>query len=194
MGPFAKLYAWMIRVSRHPHADWYLGGISFAESSFFPIPPDVMLAPMVMSRQKDWWRLALLTTITSVLGGLFGYVIGYFLLDAVMPLIVRAGYLEAYDTAVLWFERYGFWAIFIAGFTPVPYKIFTISAGAVQMALVPFMLGSIIGRGGRFFLVAGLVRLLGPSFEKHLLRYVDLIGWLMLVLIVAGFVLWSLQG
>ncbi len=194
MGLFSKLYAWMIRVSRHPHADWYLGGISFAESSFFPIPPDVMLAPMVMSRQREWWRLALLTTITSVLGGLFGYLIGNFLLDAVMPLIERAGYRGAYDTAVSWFAEYGFWAVFAAGFTPIPYKVFTIGAGAVQMALLPFLLGSVVGRGGRFFLVAGLVRLLGPSFEKHLLRYVDRIGWSMLALIVAGFVLWKLQG
>lgn len=194
MGVFSRLYAWMLKVSRHPHAQWYLGGISFAESSFFPIPPDVMLAPMALAQPQRWWRLAALTTATSVLGGLFGYLIGYFLLDTVMPLIERWGYLPAYGTAVRWFEQYGFWAIFIAGFTPVPYKIFTISAGAAHMALLPFLVGSIIGRGGRFFLVAGLVRLLGPSFEKHLLRYVDRIGWLMLALIVAGFALWKLQN
>ncbi|HEY0974774.1 MAG TPA: YqaA family protein [Solimonas sp.] len=191
---FSKLYQWMLRVSRHPHADWYLGGISFAESSFFPIPPDVMLAPMALARPQQWIRLATLTTVTSVLGGLFGYTIGYFLLDAVLPLLASAGYREAYDTAVAWFAEYGFWAIFIAGFTPVPYKIFTICAGAAHMALLPFLIGSIVGRGGRFFLVAGLVRLLGPSFEKHLLRYVDAIGWALLVLIVAGLAIWKLQS
>jgi membrane protein YqaA with SNARE-associated domain len=194
MGIFGRLYEWTLRASRHPHANWYLGGVSFAESSFFPIPPDVMLAPMTLARPRDWWVLALVTTLTSVLGGLFGYVIGAFLLDAALPLVERLGYLPAYERASEWFARYGFWAVFAAGFTPIPYKIFTISAGAAQMALLPFLLGSLIGRGGRFFLVAALMRTLGPRIEPHLRRYVDAIGWAVLVLLALGLLAWQASG
>jgi membrane protein YqaA with SNARE-associated domain len=189
---FARLYDWMMQASRHRHANWYLGAVSVAESSFFPIPPDVMLAPMTLARPGDWMRLAALTTATSVIGGLFGYCIGYFLLDATLPLVERMGYLPAYEKATDWFARYGFWAVFAAGFTPIPYKIFTISAGAAQMALLPFVLGSLIGRGGRFFLVAGLVRALGPRIEPRLRQYVDAIGWTVLVLLALGLLVWQL--
>lgn len=183
---FGPIYDWMIAASRHPHASWYLGAVSVAESSFFPVPPDVMLAPMTLARPREWAFLALLTTLTSVIGGVLGYLIGYFLLDAAMPLIERWGYQPAYETAVRWFAEYGFWAIFVAGFTPIPYKIFTISAGAAQMALLPFLLGSVVGRGGRFFLVAALVRALGPRIEPQLRRYVDVIGWCVLGLVGVG--------
>ncbi|MES0874227.1 YqaA family protein [Sinimarinibacterium thermocellulolyticum] len=190
---FARLYDWTMRASRHRRANWYLGAVSLAESSFFPIPPDVMLAPMTLARPRDWLALAGLTTVTSVIGGLFGYGIGYFLLDASLPLIERLGYLPAYEQATTWFERYGFWAVFAAGFTPIPYKIFTVSAGGAQMALLPFLLGSLIGRGGRFFLVAGLVRVLGPRIEPKLRAYVDAIGWIVLVLLVLGLLIWQVS-
>lgn len=188
---FGRLYDWMMVASRHRHATWYLGAISVAESSFFPVPPDVMLAPMTLARPRDWVFLATLTTLTSVAGGMLGYLIGHYLLDAAMPLIEQWGYLPAYKTAVGWFERYGFWAVFAAGFTPIPYKVFTISAGAAQMALLPFLLGSVVGRGGRFFLVAGLVRALGPRFEAQLAKSVDAIGWSALALLVIGLWLWQ---
>lgn len=188
---FSRLYDGMMRASRHRHADVWLGVVSFAESSFFPIPPDVMLAPMAMARPRQWAWLAAITTVTSVLGGVFGYLLGYLLLDAVLPLIENVGYRPAYDTAVSWFERYGFWAVFVAGFTPIPYKVFTISAGAAGMAFAPFVAGSVIGRGLRFFLVAGLVRALGPAFEKHLLRYVDVLGWALVALIAVAVLLWA---
>jgi membrane protein YqaA with SNARE-associated domain len=190
MRVFSRLYDWMMRASRHPHATWYLGAVSVAESSFFPLPPDIMLAPMTLSRPRDWFFLAALTTLTSVAGGLLGYLIGYFVLDAALPVIERWGYLDTYALAVEWFERYGFWAIFAAGFTPIPYKIFTISAGAVQMGLLPFVLGSLVGRGGRFFLVAALVRALGPRVERHLRQYVDVIGWAVLLLLIVGLWVW----
>ncbi|MFC4251361.1 MAG: YqaA family protein [Sinimarinibacterium flocculans] len=191
MGPFGRLYDWMMRASRHRHANWYLGAVSAAESSFFPIPPDVMLAPMTLARPRDWAFLALLTTAASVLGGLLGYAIGHFLLDAALPLIERLGYLPAYVKVGAWFERYGFWAVFVAGFTPVPYKIFTISAGAAQMGLLPFVVGSLVGRGGRFLLVAGLIRIAGPRIEPTLRRYVDAIGWTVLVLLAVGLLAWQ---
>lgn len=190
MRVFSRLYDWMMSASRHPHASWYLGAVSVAESSFFPLPPDIMLAPMTLSRPRDWLFLAALTTLSSVAGGLLGYLIGYFLLDAALPLIERWGYLDAYAAAVEWFERYGFWAIFAAGFTPIPYKVFTISAGAMHMGLLPFVLGSLVGRGGRFFLVAALVRALGPRIERHPRQYVDVIGWGVLLLLIVGLWVW----
>ncbi len=189
MGPFARLYAWTLAKAVHPHARYWLGGLSAAESIFFPIPPDVMLAPMTLARPPDWWRLALLTTLASVLGGLVGYALGATVQDWVMPWVDRIGQREAFETAVGWFETYGFWAVLLAGITPIPYKVFTVSAGVVHMALLPFVLGSIIGRGLRFFVVAGLVRWAGPTLERHLIGYIDAIGWVMVVAVVA-LVLW----
>lgn len=188
---FEKLYDWMLRVSRHRHAQWYLGATSAAEAMFFPLPPDVMLAPMSLAQPQRWWRFALLTTVTSVGGGVIGYVIGYYLLDMVLPLIDQWGYRHAYDTAERWFSEYGFWAILTAGFTPIPFKVFTISAGAVQMPLLPFLAGSLVGRGARFFLVAGLMRFFGAKIEPHLKRYIDIIGWVSLGLIVVGVWIWK---
>ncbi|MBX3725263.1 MAG: DedA family protein [Xanthomonadales bacterium] len=190
MRVFSALYDRVIRLARHRHAEAWLGGLSFAESSFFPVPPDVMLAPMVLARPERAWRLATLTTVTSVLGGLLGYLIGWFLIDAALPLVERAGYLPAYQRAVDWFGNYGFWAILLAGFTPIPYKVFTIAAGAMGMSLPVFLVGSIAGRGGRFYLVAWLCRMLGPVFETRLLRWIDLIGWSLLALIALGGGLW----
>lgn len=186
---FSRLYTQVLTWSGHRHAPWYLGAMSFAESSFFPIPPDVMLAPMTLAAPRNWWRLALLTTVASVLGGVAGYLIGHFALEAITPFLERWGYQETYETARSWFARWGFWAIFIAGFTPIPYKIFTIAAGAAHMALLPFVIGSVIGRGARFFLVAWLVRTAGPGIEPHLRRYIDTIGWICVVLVVVAYLL-----
>jgi len=184
---FSSLYDRALRWSGHRHAPWYLGGVSFAESSFFPIPPDVLLAPMTLAQPRLWWRYAALTTMASVVGGLLGYVIGYFALEAISPLLERAGYMPAYRAAHAWFDRWGFWAIFVAGFTPIPYKVFTIAAGAAHMPALPFVVGSAIGRGARFFLVAALVRWGGPGIEPHLRRHVDTIGWVSVALIVIAY-------
>jgi len=189
---FSPLYDLALKWSRHPHAERYLAGVSFAESSFFPIPPDVLLAPMALARPERWWRLAAITTVTSVLGGLFGYLIGYVAIEAVTPVLHRVGYWQHFETAHDWFERYGFWAIFVAGFTPIPYKVFTIAAGAAHMGLLPFTLGSLVGRGARFLLVAGLVRWGGAPIEHQIRRYIDGIGWATLVALLAGYVTWSL--
>ena len=194
MGLFSSLYERTLRWSAHPHAERYLAGVSFAESSFFPIPPDVLLAPMTLAQPARWLRLALLTTVASVLGGLAGYLIGRLALEAVTPLLEAAGYWGPFETARAWFDRYGFWAIFAAGFTPIPYKVFTIAAGAAQMPLLPFVIGSAIGRGARFVLVSALVRWGGPMVEQRLRRYVDAIGWATLVLLVVGYLLWRMLG
>lgn len=181
---FSPFYRRAMAWSRHPRAPWYLGIMSFAESSFFPVPPDVMLAPMSLAQPHRAWQFALLTTLTSVAGGLFGYIIGYFAIEALLPWLQVSSYASAYATAVAWFGEWGFWAVFIAGFSPIPYKVFTIAAGALSMALLPFTLASFIGRGARFFLVAGLMKWGGARMEEALHRYVDRLGWATVAVLV----------
>jgi membrane protein YqaA with SNARE-associated domain len=181
---FGPLYDRVLAWAGHRHAPWYLGGLSFAESSFFPVPPDVMLAPMVLARPDGAFRLALLTTLASVAGGLLGYAIGYFALDVVEPWIRAAGYWDGYLRVHGWFEEWGFWAVLAAGFSPIPYKLFTIAAGALSLALPQFVLASLVGRAGRFFLVAWLIRWGGPAMEARLKRHVELLGWLVVGLLV----------
>lgn len=181
-----RLYDAVIRGSKHRHAPWYLAALSFSESSFFPIPPDVMLAPMVLARRDRTWRLAALTTIASVMGGVAGYFIGSFAIAWVQPWLETMGHWAHYLEVQIWFAEWGFWAILLAGFSPIPYKVFTIAAGASSMLLLPFVVASILGRGARFFLVAGLVRLAGPVFEQRILKYIDLMGWVLVALIIVG--------
>lgn len=181
---FRRIYDRVLLWARHRHAPWYLAGLGVAESSFFPVPPDVMLAPMVLARPERAWFLAALTTACSVLGGLIGYLIGAFAFHAAEPVLHQMGYWEAYLQTKEWFDRWGVWVIFVAGFSPIPYKVFTITAGATSMAWPPFVLASLIGRGGRFFLVAGIIRWGGSRMEAGLRRNVDRIGWATVVLLV----------
>lgn len=185
---FSPLYQRAMIWARHRHAPWYLGGLSFAESSFFPIPPDVMLAPMSLANPSRAWWYALLTTVTSVAGGLLGYAIGMLAFDAIEPFLRESRYWGSYQTAVQWFGDWGFWAVLIAGFSPIPYKVFTIAAGALSMALLPFTLASIVGRGARFFLVAGLMAWGGPRMEALLGKYIDRLGWATVVLLAVALV------
>ncbi len=189
---FSTLYDRVLAWSAHRHAERYLAALSFAESSFFPIPPDVMLAPMTLAKPKQGWRYAAVTTIASVLGGIAGYAIGWFAIDAVAPLIERLGYLETYEQATGWFERYGFVAILAAGFSPIPYKIFTIAGGALTMFFPGFVLASLLGRGARFFMVAGIIVFGGPRMEPLLRKYVDRIGWASVILIVVAVAVWQI--
>ncbi|MDV3237483.1 MAG: DedA family protein [Gammaproteobacteria bacterium] len=192
MGLFDGLYQRAMRWARAPRAPWYLAGLSFAESSFFPIPPDVMLAPMSLAQPARAWRFAFITTVASTLGGLFGYAIGYFALDLIEPLIRDTHYWDGYLKARAWFDEWGFWAVFIAGFSPIPYKVFTIAAGSMAMALGPFALASVIGRGARFYLVAGLLAWGGPRMEQTLARYIEWLGWG--VVAVLGLAYFALRG
>ena len=187
-----NLYNYTLRLAGHAKASYYLFALSFAESSFFPIPPDVMLAPMCLASPKKVWRFAFLTTIGSVLGGALGYFIGKFSFEHIEPFIERLGYIIAYQDAVNWFNNWGFWAILIAGFSPIPYKVFTIAAGALNMAFLPFIIGSVIGRGSRFYLLAFLVKLFGNKIDSMLNKYMDRIGWTLLLLVIIGLVLISL--
>lgn len=174
---FSPLFEKALIWSRLPNAPRYLGLLSFAESSFFPVPPDVMLAPMCLATPTKAWRYALITTITSVLGGLFGYVIGVTAFDVIQPHLKASHYWDAFQTAETWFKEYGVWAVFIAGFSPIPYKVFTIAAGALSMSILPFTIASLIGRGGRFFIVAGLMKWGGAKMESKLKQYIDRLGW-----------------
>lgn len=178
----------------HRHAERYLAALSFAESSFFPIPPDFMLAPMALSSPHKAYRYALLTTVCSVLGGIFGYAIGLVALEAVAkPFIVWAGYQHGYETVMQWFGVWGYWAIFIAGFTPIPYKLFTIAAGAFHFPLLPFVLISTMARGGRFFLVSTIIRLGGKKMADKIRLIIDSLGWLLIALFggaLIGYWIW----
>lgn len=184
---FSALYARAMQWSRHPHAPRYLMGLSFAESSFFPVPPDVMLAPMSLASPGKAWYFAALTTAASVLGGLLGYLIGIYAFDLIQPWLQEFGYWDAYLNAKSWFDQWGFWAIFLAGFSPIPYKVFTITAGVIAMALVPFVIASAIGRGARFFLVAALMAWGGERMEAALHRYIDRLGLLLIFVFILAF-------
>jgi membrane protein YqaA with SNARE-associated domain len=184
---FTPLYDKCMVWARHKYAVWYLSGLSFAESSFFPIPPDVMLAPMSMAQPSRAWRYAGVTTLASVLGGLLGYLIGFYAFDLIQPWLQESHYWDKYLHARNWFEEWGFWAILVAGFSPIPYKVFTIAAGTLAMSLPLFVAGSIIGRGGRFFLVAALMAWGGAEMEGKLRVYVERLGWLVIVVAVVAF-------
>lgn len=185
---FQPLYDLALRWARHKHADYYLGGLSFAESMFFPIPPDVMLAPMSLAQPRRAWFFAALTTLASLLGGIAGYTLGFFAFELwVEPFIASTHYAEKLEHTMAWFEQYGVWVVFIAGFSPIPYKIFTISAGALSMAFFPFVIASLLGRGARFFLVAGLMRWGGAPMEAKLREYVEILGWAVVVLAIAAY-------
>ena len=189
-----SLVRWALDKARHPRAPAWLGGISFAESSFFPVPPDVLLAPMVMATPRRSWYLAGLTTVTSAAGGLLGYAIGAGLYDALaQPLIEFYGATAEYERVVAWFGTYGGWAVFLAGLTPIPYKVFTIGAGSLQMALLPFLLASLAGRGLRFFVLAGVIRLGGDTLYRQVERWSPALFWAGLAAL-AGLLLYSLIG
>lgn len=186
---FGPLYERVMRWSRHRHAEWYLGAMSFAESSFFPIPVDVMLAPMCLAKPARWIRFATNATVLSVLGGLAGYAIGLLTFEAIEPWLRESRYWDAYATSRLWFDKYGVWTIFVAGFSPIPYKVFTIAAGVAALNLPGFIVASLIGRGARFFLVAGAVRYAGVKYESDIQRNIERIGWAV-VIIVAIVIAW----
>ena len=182
---FETLYERVLGWARHPHAGRYLGALSFAESSFFPIPPDVMLMPMCLADRQRAWHYALITTVTSLAGGVAGYFIGYFLFDAIEPWLQSTHYWDAYLRGREWFSHYGVWAVLVAGFSPIPYKIFTITAGVAMLNLPAFVVASLLGRGARFFLVAGLVVAGGEKMERLLPQYIERIGWAVVAIAVA---------
>jgi membrane protein YqaA with SNARE-associated domain len=191
---FLRLYDWVIELSAHRRAPSFLAALSFTESSFFPIPPDVMLMPMCLARRARAWHYAALCTLFSVLGGMAGYLIGKLAFSWIEPWLMNSHYADTFLSAVEAFETWGFWYILLAGFTPIPYKVFTISAGVVGMPLLAFIGGSAVGRGGRFFLVAGLIRLGGEKFASRMRQHIDLIGWLTILLALIVFAIIKMDG
>lgn len=187
MGWLKSLYHWTLLQAEKPRALGVLFGMSFAESFFFPIPPDTLLAPIVLARRAWWWLAALICTIGSVVGGLVGYYIGKFAFDALgRPLLSLLGKEGSLDTFEQTFNAFSWQIVFLAGFTPIPYKVFTIASGAFDIALPVFVIASVVSRGGRFFLVALVVALLGPIAKPLIEKY---FGWFTLaagLLVVAG--------
>lgn len=191
MNLFSGLYGLVMQWAQHRYAACWLVLVSFTESCCFLIPPDVMLAPMSLAKPEQAWFYAGLTTIASVLGGLLGYVIGVFAFQTIEPWVLSLGYMNTYQLAQQWFEQWGLWVILLAGFSPIPYKIFTIASGVAGMALLPFVIGSIIGRGMRFFLVAGFMRWGGEPLEAKLHIWIDRIGWATVLLFVIAYFIFS---
>jgi membrane protein YqaA with SNARE-associated domain len=187
MGWLKSLYHWTLQQAEKPRALGVLFAVSFAESSFFPIPPDALLAPIVLARRAWWWLAAAICTLGSVLGGIFGYVIGKFAFNAIgQPLLALLGKQDSLQAFEQTFNAFGWQLVFLAGFTPIPYKVFTIASGAFDVALAVFIIASVVSRGGRFFLVAGIVAVLGPIAKPLIEKY---FGWFTLaagLVIVAG--------
>lgn len=184
-----RLYDWMMRKAADEHAPHVLAGVSFAESSFFPIPPDVMLVPMVLAKPSKAWTYATIATVASVIGGVFGYAIGYFAFEAVgEPILKFYGKAESFHSFTQMFNEYGVWIIIIKGMTPIPYKILTIAAGVAQMSLVPFMLASIVARAMRFFIVSALLYFFGEPIRDFIEKRLTLVTTAFVVLLVGGFI------
>jgi membrane protein YqaA with SNARE-associated domain len=185
-----RLYDWVLHWAAHPHAQSALVLLAFAESSFFPIPPDVLLIAMCLAAPRHSMRYATLTSIGSIAGGIAGYGIGWGVWELVRDVFYRfvPGFSpEVYARVAELYERWNFWVVFTAGFTPIPYKVFTIAAGVTHVNFAVFVLASAISRSARFFLVALLIRAFGPKIMPLVERY---LGWLtvaFVVLLLAGF-------
>lgn len=184
---FEALYNKVLSWSEHRHAPKYLATVSFAEASFFPIPVAVMLLPMCFAKPNRAYKFAALTLIFSVLGGIAGYLLGWGAYGLIEPLI--QGHIAQLENAKVWFSEYGVWIVLMAGFSPVPYKMFTITAGVLTMPFIPFVIASIIGRASQFYLIAFLVSKFGPVMEPKILKYIEWLGWIVVV-ILTGFILW----
>ena len=182
-----SLYDWSMETAKKPYALWALAAVSFAESSFFPIPPDILLIPMVLAARTKAFRIALICTITSVIGGCFGYAIGVFLYDSVaLPLLNFYGYLAKFEEFKAYYNEHGAMIVAFAGFTPFPYKVITIASGATGLDFFIFNLASIISRGARFFLVAALLWKFGEPIRSFIEKRLGLLSFLFFVLLIAG--------
>ncbi|SPT68848.1 SNARE associated Golgi protein [Anaerobiospirillum thomasii] len=197
MNIFSYLYEVCIKLAKHPKAVWFLSINTFIESIFWPIPPDVMLAPMCLAKPNRAFSLATVTVVSSVLGAVCGYYLGYFIYDPYIADIIQwLNYQDSMDTVRNWFTKeYGILMIFVGAFTPIPYKVIAVTSGVVaaesvastssagMLTILNFVLVSFVGRGARFFLVAGIIKFGGERMEHALRRYIDIIGWICVVLI-----------
>src|SRR5215813_13714029 len=184
-----RLYDWVIRLAAHPRALPAMGVISFLESSVFPIPPDVMLVPMVLANRAKAFRIALVCTVSSVLGGLLGYAIGYYFFETLGEWVVRTyGLQQSLAAFRAGFAEYGIWIILIKGLTPIPYKLVTIASGAAHYDLFTFVWASIVTRGARFFILAALLWKYGEPIRDFIEKRFAIVSWAFLIALVGGFV------
>ncbi len=184
-----KLYDWVFKLAKHRQANWALAGVSFAESSFFPIPPDVLLIPMVLAKRNNWIIYASLCLVASILGAFFGYFLGAVLYDSIgAPLLEFYGKADAFSKITDWNNRWGGWGILFAAMTPFPFKVITIFSGFTHISLIQFTIVSIIGRGVRFFLVAGLVYKYGEPIREFIEKRLGLMFTIGMVALIGGFV------
>ena len=192
---FQPLYERALRYAGHRLAERYLALLSFVEAIIFPVMPEVMLGPMVLAKPQRWARYATVSLAFSLLGALVGYALGHFAFEAVRPLLGALGWLERIDAQVAELSAIvkqspwmAFWALVVAGFLPIPLKIFTWASGIVGVPLLPFIASMVVGRGKRVYLLAGVIRLLGPRAEAMLHRWIEWIGWMLIALIVLAVV------
>ena len=184
-----QFYDRMLKFASHRHAPAYLAGVSFTEAILVPIPPDLLLIPMALAKKSHAWRFAFLTTLSSVLGGLVGYLIGMFLYDSVGRSVIEFYALDGYFSSMAeWYADYGIWVVLVSGFLPIPYKVFTIASGVFAMAVIPFLVGSIIGRATRFYAVSAICYLLGDAVYKIMKRYTGPAMVILSLLLVLVFV------
>src|SRR6056297_3283909 len=185
-----RLYLWTMSLADHPRALWVLACVAFIESSVFPIPPDVLMIPMVLARPDRAWLIALVATVSSVLGGMLGYAIGYFFYESIgQPILESLGKADSMAAFNDRFNGVGFWAVLVAGITPFPYKVITIMSGWTAMPLATFIVTSILARSLRFFVVAGLLRVFGAPIRNFIEKYLGWVFALFVVLLIGGFIL-----
>ena len=188
-GLLRKLYDWVLSWAHKKYSSFALFILAFAESSFFPIPPDVLQIALSVSKPKKSFFYALVSSVGSVLGGIFGYFIGLFLFDSIGNLIINAlGYQSQFPSVGNLYKSYAFLAILTAAFTPIPYKVFTIAAGFWQVSLISLIAASIIGRSARFFLVGSLIYFFGPKIKEFIDKYFNLLTTIFFILLVGGFI------
>lgn len=182
-----NMYNWVVGWAEKPQAEKALAGISFAESSFFPIPPDPLVIAMVTARPKKYIRIASICTVGSVLGGIAGYLIGMFLFETVGRWVIDTyGLQKEFVSIGELYAAHAFLAILIGGFTPIPYKLVAIAAGVFAINFPIFFIASILSRGGRFFLVATLMHHFGKRYKDKIEQYIDGLGFLFILLVIAG--------
>ena len=185
-----KIYDYMLHLSAGSMAMYALFAISFIESSFFPIPPDVMIIPMVLAAPKKAWHIAMVATVASVIGGYFGYAIGAWGYNLIAePLLRFYGYLDKFEEFKGYYNEYGAWIVFVGGVTPFPYKVITITSGAVDLNLFVFGICSVLARGGRFFLLAWLLKKYGAPIKHFIDKHLGLLSILFVILLIGGFYL-----
>jgi len=190
MNLIRKLYDWTLKKSSHPKAAWFLSIVSFIESSFFPIPPDIILIPLILANRLKAWIYAFVCTVSSVLGGILGYLIGYFFYNSIGLFIINYYSLsDLFNSFELNYNAYGFWIVLGAGFTPFPFKFITIASGFFGLNLILFILVSFLARGLRFFLIAFLLRIFGNFILKYIDKYFNMLVIIFFIILFGSFLI-----